>query len=226
MRKAAVALMGCSALAAATAGQAQAPTPVETAGQPVAADAPMVTYVVRRTPPQLVDLTPGRGAFAMIGAFAAISAGAKVVSENGIENPANDVAREVAIAYAAAHGYRVADTPLVIDDGNLEQAKKTALGSLAPGAHYVVDSDVASMNLTYFSGDWAHYRLLYSGRLRIIQTAGNRVVSEGRCSLKPKKTPDAPSHDALLENQAAMLKQLIRSSADQCGAEMKAALKM
>jgi hypothetical protein len=193
----------------------------------LAADAPVVTYVVRPIKPQLIDTTPGRASFALVGAFASMAAGTQVVADNDIQNPGNDVAIDLARAYATAHGYRLTDTPVVIADPHqMLQTKAGTLSIKAEGAHYVVDVDSPGMNLIYFSLDWGHFDLMYIQNARVVDTTDNRVVANAKCFLKPKKTPEARTHGELMADHAAGLKLLIKAKAQQCAAIMKTQLKL
>jgi hypothetical protein len=174
-------------------------------------------------PPVLVDSTPGTAAFAVIGAFAAISAGHDIVVNNAIQDPSGDMAHEIATAYAAAKGGHVADAPL-LDDHLWTRAKSDVLTDQANGANYVVDVEPPGLTLIYFSFDWAHFDLMYASRVRIIDAADGKVVAQARCFLKSQKTPSVLTHSELLADSAAALKQLIVSKSDACVALMKTGL--
>ncbi len=187
--------------------------------------APLIAYLKHTKAPVLIDSTPGTAAFAMIGAFAAISAGKSIVADNAIQDPSGDMAHELATAYAASRSGRVAETPLS-DDHLLTLAKSESLADQANGAGYVVDVEPPGMNLLYFSLDWSHFDLLFLSRVRIIDTSNGQVIARARCFLKSQKTPGAMTHAELLADGAAALKQLIASKSQACVVKMKADLKL
>ena len=173
----------------------------------------------------IIDTTPAKASFALVGAFAAIAAGNTIVAENHIEDPNGDMAREIAIAYAAAHGARVADAPEA-DDHKWTQAKADKLSAGAAGARYVVDVEQPGMNLLYFPFDWTHFDLMFGARVRIIDTSNNQVVGQARCFMKTEKSPTLKGHEELLVNGAAELKLLIVRKSEACVAKMKTDLKL
>ncbi len=169
----------------------------------------------------MIDTTPAKASFAIIGAVAAIEAGGKIVAENDIENPANAIAKDLALAYAKANGYRLADAALVVDKD--PPAPKSGEPQ---GARYIVDVGPPGMNLIYFGLDWAHFDLIYSDRASVTDMTSNKVVAKGRCFLPTKKRPDLLGHDALLADKAAELKKLIQAKAAECEDKLKADLKL
>jgi hypothetical protein len=134
------------------------------------------------------------------------------------------MAHDIAAAYAATQGGRVADAPL-LDDHKWTRAKPGSLASEAGGANYVVDVDPPGMNLIYFSFDWTHFDLLFMSDTRIIDTGSGEIVAHSRCFLRTDKA-GAQTHDALLADHAAALKALIVAKSQACVAKMKADLKL
>jgi len=192
---------------------------------PAADETPLIRFVKHTKPPVLIDSTPGTAAFALVGAAAAIAAGHDIVVKNGIEDPSGDMARQVALAYAAAHGARVADEPLP-DNHLWTQPKGKDLAAEANGARYVIDVDPPGMTLIYFSLDWAHFDLMFASQVRVIDTTTGAVVAKARCFLKSQKTPEALTHGELLADSAAKLKLLITAKANACATALKTGLKV
>jgi hypothetical protein len=182
-----------------------------------------VAYVKHTKPPSLIDTTPAKASFAMIGAFAAISAGHDIVAGNNIEDPSGDMARDIASAYAAARGAEVLATPILVDQLPKE-SKTTKLSTLSGGARYIVEVYPPGMNLIYFPLDWTHFDLLFNTIVRITDTSNNTVVAHAYCVMKPTKSPDLMGHEQLLADQAEELKQLIVRKSQACVAKMKADL--
>jgi len=185
---------------------------------------PLVAYVKHTKPPVLIDTTPGKAAFAMVGAFAAISAGGAIVTDNAIPDPSGDMAHDIATAYAAAHGGRVADAP-ILDDHQMTRPKGEDLAKESNGANFVIDVDPPGMNLIYFGFDWTHFDMLFLSVARVIDTSNGKVVAHGHCFLRTDKT-GAQTHDALLADHAAALKALIVTKSQACVVQMKAELKL
>jgi hypothetical protein len=173
----------------------------------------------------MTDMTVASAEFGMIGAIAAISSGQEIIDKNQIQDPTNDMAHEIAAAFAAAHGARVADTPIP-DDPSLFRTSAKKLTEQANGARYVVDIDAPAMELLYFPFDWNHRDLMFFTVVKIVDTSTNKVVANARCLVKTKNAPDLMSHDQLLADGAAGLKQLIARKSATCLAELRSRLKL
>lgn len=238
MAKAFVVLAAAAALAvsgpawaqpelAAPSGQPDAPTsatpPAENTSPPAVtspnlpADAPVVASTVRTAPPVFIALTPGKAAFAVVGAFAMIAEGKKIVEANGLEDSGPAMAAGLAGLFAASKQARLSETPVTITDEHTD--KILAAGN---GARYIVDVGVNAWEAMYFSTDWSHYALMYGARLRIFDTATGKIILNGRCFIKPVKTPDAPSYDELMADRAARLKAMTATASQACLADLKA----
>lgn len=208
-----------AAPAAASATTQPAPAQGATAG------AVTVAYVKHTKPPLLSDTTPGKAGMAMVGAIVALSTGKEIVETNDIQDPSGAMAHDIAAAYAAAHGAQVQDAP-ISSDRAMTRAKPEELAQQAAGARYVVDVDPPGLNLIYFGLDWGKYDLMFMDYVRIIDTSSNTVVAHAKCFLRTEKTPDSPSHDALLANRAEKLKALLAKKSQTCVERMKADLKL
>lgn len=187
------------------------------ASAPAAAPGSLVAFVKRTKPPKVAGFSAGLGALGAVGGLAASSGDGSMVTDNGIEDPSGDMARQIAGAYVAAHGGQVAATPLA-DDHPWTQAK-------AGGARYVVDVETPAMMLMYFSFDWAHYDLTYYDAVKIIDTTTGSVVAKARCSLDTNKA-NAATKAELSADHAARLKALIASKSEECLDHMKTSLKL
>ena len=184
----------------------------------------VIGFVKHTKPPALIDSTPGTAAFGMIGAVASISAGNDIVGMNDIQDPSGDMAHDLAVAYAAAHGGKVAEAPL-LDAHKWTRAKGSDLAAESAGARYVIDVDSPGMTLIYFSFDWTHFDLSFMGTARVIDTSTGAVISRSHCFIKTNKAQALP-HSELLANHAAKLKALIVAKSEACTAVLKAGLKL
>lgn len=211
--------------AGASTGQAGQPSAAPATAVLAPAPGPMVAYVKHTKPPLLIDQTPAAAAFGLVGTAAAMSSGNSIVLNNQIEDPSGEIAHQVALAYAAAHGAHVADAPLS-DDHKWTRAKGATLAGEANGASYVIDVDPPGMNLIYFPLDWTHFDLMFMSFVRVIDTSNGEVVAKARCYLKPVKTADTKTHGELLADKAANLKQLIALKSQRCVDELKTALRL
>ncbi len=76
----------------------------------------------------------------------------------------------------------------------------------------------------YFPTDWNSYRVMYSAKAQLLERSTGKVVAEGFCSRVPEATEDAPSHETLLADNAAVLKRELNLAADECIATLKATM--
>ena len=179
---------------------------------------PLVAYRVHRAPPTFIMMTPGKGAFAMIGAVAAIADGKRLAKEHGLEDPADTAAAELASDLARARGGTVANSPILLDDDH-----KDLVSSNIEKARFIVDVAATGITAAYFPFDWTHYGLTYSSAFRVIDGSTGAVLAKGRCGLKAKKTPESPTYDELMANDGARLKAMIGDANSTCLAQFKPA---
>lgn len=189
---------------------------------------PLVAYVKHTKAPLLIDQTVaavlpgalfGPIAAVTVGAAMTISGGSDIVAQNGIEDPSGDMARDIAMAYAAAHGGRVADGSIA-DDHKSTRAKPSALAEQADGAQYVVDVDPPGMTLTYFPFDWEHRDLMFLSNARVIDASSDKIVAQAHCFIKTDDSYEM-THDELLADHAAELKQVIARKSRACVASIE-----
>lgn len=176
--------------------------------------------VVKRPMPDFGAMTPGKAAvgslFGAIGGAVAgasmVSAGNSLVQENGIPDPAYDIAEELARSMEAKYGTKHAEvgSSIISDD---EPSSVAAAYKTIPLA---LDIKTFMWGFAYFPTSWDKYRILYSARLRLIDTSTANVIAEGYCSSVPEKTDGAPTYDELVGNGASRLTAEINKAARYC----------
>lgn len=191
------------------------PSPTESA--PPAAAGPTVAYATRSKPPTFIMTTAANGALGMIGAFASIAEGKRIVRAYGLEEPSNVMAAQIAEAFASSKGGRVADAPILVED-----EKPDLLAANVAKAQYIIDVQPAGANAIYYSLDWTRYHVLLGTRVRILDGSNGKVIANGKCFINTKKAPESPTYDELMAGNAERLKQEIASVRDACTAELKA----
>jgi hypothetical protein len=172
--------------------------------------------VSKRELPSFSAMTAGKAGFGLIGAAAMISAGNTIVRENQIEDPA--------VAIADGLGRALAEqlsVPVRVADDLLDSTNPAAIAKQYPGAGLLLDVQTVNWSFGYFPTDWNNYRVIYSVKVRLIDTRTGKLVAEGFCARVPEYSADAPSHDELLGNNAAELKARLKRSGEQCQEELK-----
>jgi len=157
-------------------------------------------------------MTAGKAAFAVIGAVAMIAEGNSIIKENGIEDPARNIGQRLADKLVASRDMR-------LNTGTDKLAQNDSVDALVaayPSASYLIDVKTLNWLFTYYPADWAHYKIIYTARLRLIDASAKRVVAESACVSHQGDDKNPPSKDQLLENQAALLKKYFDQAADSC----------
>lgn len=170
-----------------------------------------------RDKPSFSAMTAGKAAFGMLGAAAMINAGNKIIQENDVDDPANYIAESL-----------LADLKVSFDADSyfnnsikIKNEKPAQVAAVYKEFSYVLDVRTINWSFGYFPADWNNYRVMYSAKLRLIETSKGRVLSEGFCSRVPDKTEYSPSKEELLGNNAERLKNELKIAADHCIEEFK-----
>lgn len=162
--------------------------------------------------PDFVATTAGKAAFALLGAVAMIVEGNEIVKENGIEDPALKISQGLAKKLSEERGITL------ISNQNISSASDDVqkLVSAYPGADYLLDVKTFNWWFHYYPGDWAHYRVSYNARLRLIDSSTKKVIAEEGCKSTQGDDKNPPSKDQLLDNKASLLKAYLGQAASGC----------
>lgn len=168
--------------------------------------------VTSRESPSFSAMTAGKAGFGLLGAAAMISAGNTIVRENDVEDPAVYIGRELSAALSEKLTVQV--------NGNGGALAKSGdpkrLADMYPDSDLLLDVQTINWSFAYFPTDWNNYRVIYSAKLRLVDTRSKKLLAEGFCARVPDQTKDSPSRDQLLADKAARLKSELRIAADQC----------
>lgn len=165
----------------------------------------------RYAAPDFSAFTAGKAVFGLLGAAAMISEGNSIVKDNGIDDPAAEVSAGLLQKLTAAKSVTTvpAKGPLASDD-------LTAIVAANPGAQYILDYRSTGWMFNYFPTDWSHYRVTYTGRLRLIDAATKSVLAESGCVSVQGDEKNPPTKEQLLDNKAALLKTHLANAGKQC----------
>lgn len=175
------------------------------------------TYAAK---PDFTAMTPANGAFGLVGALAAISAGNSLVNDNGLTVPSDTIGQVLVSQLRDERGMRMAVEPVATSSDDIGRIVAAAKGK----ADYVLDVQTTGWGITYYPTHWGSYRVNHSAHARLIDVADNRVVAQGRCLTGPDYTDQAPSYNELLDNRAAGLKSRLSLAGDECVAILKRTL--
>lgn len=163
-------------------------------------------------PADFAAFTAGKAAFGLIGAAVMVSEGNTIVKDNGIEDPARKISRGLIDRLVVSREMQLTK----INTTNATNDDIGALISRYPGPDYLLDVKTFNWMFNYYPTDWAHYKVSYSARLRLIDTSNKKVIAETMCSSVQGDDKNPPSKDQLLENKAALLKKYLDQAADIC----------
>ena len=171
--------------------------------------------ISQRAKPDFSAMTAGKAMFAMVGAFAMISAGNKIVADNNIEDPGPFVADQLRQAFENKYGLVAAAGTAPLAD-TMDTRK---LASLYAAGDFVLDVQTVNWSFLY-RPNLTHYRVLYSVKVRLIETHGAKLLAEAFCYRKDDDDKNPPTHEELLANQAALLKTRLHDHAVECAGEL------
>lgn len=160
--------------------------------------------------------------FGALGLASAQSSGNKMIKNNGIEDPALSIAREIAQGLAANYRVKVIEADQFVP----LNSKVDALVKTFADYDFILDVKTLGWGSIYFTSDWNNYRVMYSAHARLIDVANKTVLAEGLCSHVPDygNTDDAPTYEQL-ENGEGLRASLANSVAF-CADTIQAATKL
>ncbi len=168
-----------------------------------------------REKPDFSAMTAGKVMFALVSVATMGTAGNDIVEENEIEDPANYIRTSLANALKEKYGFKISEPKKVTS------SKSSKIVKAFPESDLILDVETINWSFVYFPTDWDNYRVIYSVKLRLIETKTKNIVAEGFCSRVPEEDDTAPSYDELLANKAERLKQELTIAADKCIGEFK-----
>ena len=155
--------------------------------------------------------TAGKAAFAVLGAVAMISEGNSIVQENAIQDPAIAIGEALAQRLVANRGVTIVPIQTVATKDDI-----ATLVSTYPGASMLLDIKTMNWMFNYYPTDWAHYRVTYSARVRLIDTVSKQVAAETMCQTVQGDDANPPTKEQLLNDKAALLKEYLGKGVTAC----------
>ena len=145
------------------------------------------------------------------------SQGAQVARQHKLTDPTPAMAAQLAQALQRQWGMRVVNPPLASDSDDAATLAAAARGR----ARYLLSVQTQVWGMTHISA--TRYTVQYNTRARLIDTQSGQVIAQADCNRPlPTGVNDSdPTYDQMLANDAAILKQLLRQSADDCLATLR-----
>jgi hypothetical protein len=172
--------------------------------------------LAERPRPDFAAMTPTKAMFGAIGGAAMVGEGNDIVKANAVQDPAIYIGESLAEALGTRYSIRRSPKGVpVVTDETADLAKVGAASDLA------LDVRTINWSMAYYPTSWGKYRVIYSARLRLLDTKSGKVLAEGGCARVPDEIATAPSYDELLANNAERLKQELRTAAEFCVNEFR-----
>lgn len=170
-----------------------------------------------REKPSFAAVTAMNVQFGLLGAAVQMANGNKIINENEVSDPAIYIADELAKALSTQleiNDIKTSSTP--VDTSNIK-----TLAEKNPGADLLIDVQTVNWQFIYYVSDWNNYRVMYSAKLRLIDTRNQTLLAESFCNKMQDDKANSPSYDQMIANKAAVLKAALKAHADACIAEFK-----
>lgn len=165
-----------------------------------------------RDKPDFSALTAGKAVFGAIGAAAMISAGNKIIRENEVADPADYIGRE--LAKIMSERYQISEVNK--SETLVKGLKSKQVIDTYTDSGLVIDVQTINWSFGYFPTKWGKYRVIYTAKLRLIDSESNKLLAEGFCKRIPEYDESAPTKKELLADSAARIKQELSIAADSC----------
>ena len=168
--------------------------------------------VSQREKPSFAANTAGKMMFGAVGAVAAISSGNDIIRDNEVADPAAYIEQALLKDLVTDNALKGVTSPTSTNTTDVAQLAKQYAG-----ADLLLDVQTINWSWIYYPTSWSHYKVIYSAKIRLIDTKHSKLIADGFCARIPDVPAEsAPTRDELLDNKAARLKQELATAADYC----------
>lgn len=175
--------------------------------------------IVRSEKPDFAAMTYGNMMIAaftggILGYVKVTKDGNKIVKENSIEDPSIEMTQNLANYIGSLHKIEIIkqETAKEIDYYDEEKIAKEYKGI----ANYALDIRTINWSFGYLPMRINSHRVIYSSKLRLIDTENSKIIAEGFCARIPDGSGYYPTYDELLANSAKIIKEELNKSAAYC----------
>jgi hypothetical protein len=138
--------------------------------------------------------------------------GEQIIKENHIADPAVAIGSRLVVALAGKYGLE-ARTPKQISPPSEQRVRWDT--------DLYLQVRTENWGVTYFPGDWAHYRVFYEASLELHDSRGQRVIASGQCQAPLTEDPTgAPTWDELLARRALFVRDRLDEAATFCAQKL------
>lgn len=138
-------------------------------------------------------------------------AGNDIVEKHRLDDPAAPIAERLAGMLQKQYRVRVArDRASVSSEAPADVAREH------PDAELMLEARTLSWSMAYFASGSGRYRVLYAGRLRLLDLTRATVLAQSVCEYLPDETAESAFYDELLANDAERLKNELAAAVVSC----------
>jgi hypothetical protein len=163
--------------------------------------------VTRHEKASFTAMTAGKATFALLGAGAMIVAGNKIVADNDIADPADVLERELVSAVVKHYGLLLKEGPSPV----IKASKPKDIVATQPGVDFILNVESAGWMFAYYPTEWGKYWIGYNGHVQLIERATGKLMADAFCNATTNKHAASPTKEAMLENNAQLLKDVTTS---------------
>lgn len=196
-------------------------------------------YAFHREPPLLNKRTMGRSIaatplalFGILGATldvlisnaATTAAGDAVVREYKIEDPAILIKHRLAEDLRNLHGFT--DVRIVEPAQSKALTQPATFQAVVPEGAIALDIRTRIWAVSYFPAQPNRYRVYYEAKARLLDPWNGKVLASAKAKISEdyEDNDAAPTHEELLANDAALLKEKLERAAHRAAAELSTAI--
>lgn len=174
-----------------------------------------ITFSVHEKP-SFTATTADKAMFGAIGSIGMISKGNQIVEENSIPDPAVMIGSALVDDLAAKYSLIVIKSDMITESRKAEQ-----IASDYNDADLVLDVQTLYWGFSYLPMDWDNYRIIYTAKLKLIDTQKSTELASGSYAYDSKDSGYYPSFDQLINNKADGLKTELKKAEAECIAEFR-----
>jgi hypothetical protein len=167
--------------------------------------------------PDFTYFSPGKVALGIPGEAWMRAAGARIVVENRIADPAVAVAGELAQSFHAALGTVHAANAIESDDRS-----PSVLSAKAAGAGLVLYTQTYDWRMWYYTTNFNRYRARVVVSATLVDTTTQKVLGSAKCDEQSPNSPDvSATSEEMVADGAKRLKQELATAQAACVARLK-----
>jgi hypothetical protein len=169
-----------------------------------------ITYAIHEVP-SFSAMTADKAMFGALGGAAMISKGNKIIRENEVPDPAATIGATLVNDLAIKYGL------IIKQPTKRTSSKKTEqVASDYRHADLVLDVQTRGWGFAYFPMDWNNYHIMYTAKLKLIDTKKATELAIGSFAYDSKDNKKHPTYGQLTNNKAERLKQELKKAQTQC----------